>query len=293
MSSPPSRRPRSQLQAAASRSNGRRSRGPASSTGLASSSMNGVRSGLYAKAIAVRGEDLNAIGETVRGWVASAGPRSFAGVHLAGHAANIAVRLDRADRVRQRILEELLVENASDSPVSKALSFASDTKASLEHLGALAADVHTTVPHGHAMQLFEPLRRVAEAVVMLNLPPDVGLPFALAVGAVDDENSVDDVPPDRFAALASAAAGVVIAIDDRLPDLERKLEEERRREAEDLELGDHPRLRQVDRVRRSLLKELEATLRSMSALRELESKVVADEPEPPPINVSFTVIGGR
>jgi len=283
---------RSLAQAAASRVNGAKSNGPTSALGRATSCMNPVKHGMYAKTAVFSSDDQDAVRETIQDWMRRYGRGSRAAAELARHGAVSVVRLQRAERVRERLIEEKLAKAAEESPAARALAFAMEAKDVVAGLAGLAGGVESAIPQQHAAGLYAPVRRAVEAVMALNLPPTISYPFSLAAGALADDDRQADVGPDIFAALAKAAMDVVEAIDLRLPELARSVEVEQDRAAELLELEDDPQLRQVTRAKTRIFRELDSIIRSLAALRDLDAKVGDVDPDDEPVVVEFKVVGG-
>lgn len=237
------------------------------------------------------GEDLEAIKTTAQAWTTSFGSTSPAAAQLARRAAEAAVRLERADRIRDRILLEALEDRVADSEPARVLRKADHARELVAALAALAADIQGPIRRDHAAQLAAPAQDVVLEVVGLRLAPELTFPLSGLAGALADPDALDDVPRKIFEAIAETCAGILEAIDARRPDLVRAVDAERERQREQLVVLDTQQLRAVDKVRGRLLRELEAVLRAAKALKELEAVNASAVAPAPPVPVVFRVMG--
>lgn len=282
---------RSPAQAAASRKNGQRSAGPKTALGRAASSANALRTGLYAEAVAMPWEDPERIREIVAGWMGSFAVSSFAATELARRAAHLAVSVERAEHLRDKILAEVLEQAVAESEANRSLTKARETREAVAGLAALAGDVHAPVLRERAQKLVAPIQMVVQAVLELDLPAGVAYQIAIAAGALGSDE-VRDVPAEIFAALASGSRAVLAAIDEAIPALVLGVENERKRQTEMLVVVDDARLRQIDRARARLLREIDGILRAMRSLKELDSCAPSPGTPQVPVVVEFKALGG-
>lgn len=283
----------SQAQIVASRMNGAKSSGPRTSGGKAASSVNALTHGLYSKALLGPGLDVETVRSEFDAWVGAYGVTSPAAYRLAARGAAAILRLDQVDSIRDKILAAVLDKKVAESEPAKSLERTREAREAVAGLGALAADIREPVPRSDAMKLIPALRAVVQGVLELPVAPGAGLPLAASVGLIEDEG-IDDVELEVFEAIAANCRELLNAIDGAIPELVTKVEAERARQEELLLMADDKRLRDADRVRNRLIKEIETVARALAAIRDLEHCPGRDSragsTDLPPIE--FKIVGG-
>jgi hypothetical protein len=285
--------PRTPAQAAASRANGSKSLGPRTAPGKAASSANALTSGLYCRTLLGPGGNVDAIRAEFNAWIDGYGVRSSAAHQLAARGAYTTVQLDRVEAIRERALGEVLAQCIAESEPAKALERARKVRTEVAGLASLTGEIQAPVPRGHAAKLLPPLRVLALDV--LNVP--AALAASYAIGAtinIIEVDTIDDVPAEVFGALAASCGEILAAIDGAIPEMETKVEAERAHQEEYLIFATDRRLKEVDRVRIKLIKEIEALARALAAVRDLEhcpsGESRAGPTDLPPFE--FKVVGG-
>jgi hypothetical protein len=199
------------------------------------------------------------------------------------------VRLDRIERLREKLLAEILERRVGESEAANAHTEATRVRCELSALAVLAEDIRVPVPRPAAAKLVAPIRNVVMGVMALDLPVIASYPLSLIAGALEGDDIID-VPLEFFAELARVAKDLVATIDKRVPDLVRGVEAERERQLELLVIADDPQLRQLDKVKARLLKEVDVIVRTLTSLRGLQTLDRPDE-SPIPTVIEFKVLG--
>lgn len=203
------------------------------------------------------------------GWVASYGVTSPAALRLAAQGAAATLRLDQLDRIQERVAAEVLEGAAGESAPAVALALAREVRATVAGLASLAGDIHGPVDRSHAAKLLPALRVVLQGVLGLDGAGGGSAALSVSIGLIENDE-IYEIPAEVFATIATSCGEIVAAIDAAIPGMETKVEAERARQEDLLVLANDKRLREVDRVRGRLIKEIEALARALAAVRDLE-----------------------
>jgi hypothetical protein len=204
----------------------------------------------------------------VRNWLVTVAPRTPGEAEFAARLADVVFRQQRLDRLEEKLTNEELEQRIIGSEVSKQLVSAREAVEALAGLARLAEGVQSPIPFHAALGLLPAIRRVVALATAVGNGEQVFSNLGARVEALAQEGA-QDVPVDKWSAIAAAARLVESAALARTQELEQQVEVERKRLLETTLLTDKESLRILDRHRQRLARELERTLAALKALKEL------------------------
>jgi hypothetical protein len=270
------RSPRSALQRLTSAANGRRSRGPTSPLGRAIASRNATRHGLSALAsidvnesIEQYREDIEPVMSMLLGKSSSCGLARFA-----HHVADVLQRREKLSRFEQGLIAAATEKKLKATEAFKKLVLATNAIAAAQGLASLCESVPSSISTERVQGLVRPMGTVRDMVAEADVPGTILGPLGVAI-EVFVLDSIIEVTPENFLAVASACRDAERDLALRIPALQREVEVERERIGMNPMLLEPRDMRLVDRHRARLAKELEQAMAAFRMARDLA------EHEPP------------
>lgn len=281
--------PRSEAQRQASRLNGAHSSGPTSSAGKTRASRNATTHGLFARALLLPGESEIEYQATLEHWLTTLAPSSPALVDLVHRVADTFFRQERLHRQENEILgSEVAAKTALTLPGTR-LAAARDALGAVQGLALLAEGVMSIMPAAEVQKLSPAMARVTEAA----MASDISFALVRALGASVEAVVADtilEVVPESFRALARACRAVEHALVARITELEVEVVRERERIGRELYFRDLPEIRRLGPVRARLAREMDVALEVFRKTKELASQAPASLSSQP-CQVELHVIG--
>jgi hypothetical protein len=259
---------RSLAQVEAARKNGSRSRGPLSAIGKAVASINPVQHGVASSRVLMPDEQADDYDQNVRNWLITVAPRTPGEAELAARLADVVFRQHRLDRLEEKLTSDELDRRINDSELSKKLVSVREAAEALAGLARLAEGVLSPIPFHAALGLLPVARRVVALAATVGNGEQVFSHLGACVEALAQEGA-QDVPVEKWNAIAIAAKQVESATQAKAQELEQQVEAEKKRLLVTTLLTDSESLRMLDRHRQRLARELERTLAALKALQAL------------------------
>ncbi len=260
---------RTPAQAAASRANGAKSTGPATAIGKTTSAANSVVHGLATQAALLPTETLAIYEANLASWFASIPARSPGERQAVARIADVAFRYERLARMEVRLANANLEMKVAGCETAKKLKLAREALEGLRGLIGMAESV-TGPRHVSQVATIRPaILRVARAVDEADVPVGVCAVLDRAVNNLTGDEHVVEVPASVFHELAQAARAAETALVQRIEDLEKALDSDRERLADEALLGDDEKMKMIDRHRGRLAREMATQIEIVKALREI------------------------
>ena len=283
---------RTETQIAASRENGAHSSGPVTALGKLSSSTSAITHGLATRAALLPSESLAMYQSHLAGWFATIPARTPGVAQAVARIADTSFRADRLARLEAKIVNASLDAKLAESAPAKALKAARNTLVALQGLTAAAEAVNQPTHVAQVAAFLRAVRQVVEAVEEVGVPAANSASLADAVAELDSVKYSVTVPAAAFHRLAGAAREAEAVLSERLVELEKGLEAERERLADETLLGDDEQMKMLDRHRARLNREMQAQLVTLKLLREVAAPDEVDVGAVgPPFLVELKVLG--
>jgi len=181
----------------------------------------------------------------------------------------VAFRYERLARLEVRLANANLDSKIAECETAKKLKLAREALEGLRGMIGMADSV-TGPRHVSQVATIRPaIRRVAQAVDETDVPVNVCAVLDRAANNLMGEEYVIEVPASAFHELAHAARAATAALVQRIEDLEKALDGERERLADEALLGDDEKMKVLDRHRGRLAREMAAQIDIVKALREI------------------------
>jgi hypothetical protein len=269
--------------------------GPITVIGKATSASNALVHGLAAHGALMPGETVEMYQGNLAAWLATVPARTPGERQAVARMADVAFRYDRLARLEVKLANANLDRKVAESKFGSAKKLAQDALDGVRGLAALCEDV-TSPRHVHAVASIRPaIQRVAALVDQADVPVGVSAVLDRAVAGLSSEDNVVEVPAVAFQQLAVAARSAEAALVDRLAVLDRELEAERERLADEALLGDDEQMRVIDRHRARLDRAMKNQIEILKALREVAApeEIEVGSGSSVPFLVELKVLGRR
>jgi hypothetical protein len=284
---------RTDAQTEASRENGAQSSGPVTALGKLASSLSAITHGLATRAALLPSEPLALYESHLAGWFATIPARTPGVAHAVARIADTSFRADRLARLEAKIVNASLEAKVAESAPAKALKAAKNTLAALQGLAGMAEVVNQPTHVAHVATILPAVRQVVAAVEVVGVPAAISASLGRAVAELDSVEYTVEVPASVFHGLATPGREAEAVLVERLAELEKDIEAERERLADETLLGDDEQMKMLDRHRARLNREMQAHLVTLKLLREVAvpDEVGVGASGNPPFLVELKVLG--
>lgn len=266
---------RTPAQAAASRMNGARAAGPVTALGKQSSASNSIFHAFAANAALLKGESLDEYRATIQAWFESLRPVNMAEAKVVAKLADLDFRQQRIARAEEKLLARTIQAKLEQTETYARLAKARDALEGIGGLAVLAETAPANVSSERVAQVLPAMNHVGQLVAAVDLPVAVTAPLVNALEAFVLDTIVE-VTPGTFEAVASAARGIEAALLALIAELEVAVEQERERIAEVTLFSTGEDAKVLDRHRSRLAREIELAAKALRTLRELSATVRCD-----------------
>lgn len=269
--------------------------GPTTALGKATSAANSIVHGLATHGAIMPSETVEMYEGNLAAWLATVPARTPGERQTVTRIADVAFRYDRLARLEVKLANANLDRKVSESAPAKAKKLGQDALDGVRGLAALCEEV-TSPRHVHAVASIRPaIERAAALVDEADVPVGVTAVLDRAVAGLSAEDYVVEVPAVAFQQVAVAARSAEAALMDRLAALEKELEAERERLADEALLGDDEQMRVIDRHRARLDRAMKSQVEILKALREVAApeEIEVGAGSSVPFLVELKVLGRR